>query len=362
MNSEESEKSNNDQSIDKDKEDKETIVKKPEINKSDLLDKLEKYFEDSELTNLEKYYAKRDTEVESLMYSYYDHVKEVDAVKLLMPIIKPIQAGKFIKNRNDNLFGGSSTMSRRSNSSSSSRSFGSNAMANKTKFGAQKVSINIGGSLDDKDLKNTSILRHKSIDPKISNLKKDLAGGPKVSKSSDVVTPSEFINKNNSLLQNKVKPDLNNRKSVNTKDNKDTNNNNINKGGLIDAAKNNNVNNNNFNKGNIKKPGVSSNLPTNTSESQDKESPNKAKLGIGHSNNNPVKPTSTGGSGAKPVVVNNKTPIKKSELINKVKSSSSSAATTETERPKNFKFEPKKKQSSMVNGKVESKFINKLTY
>ena len=316
----------------------------PEINRNDLLDRIKRYFLNSELSNLEKYYENRETEVNDLMYKFYDITKEIEVVKLMMPILKPPQVEKFIKKRDYELYGGSSTMSRRSNSSTSSRFFwGSGAFRPKPKFGAQKVSINISGSLEC----DNSIIRKdsKSVDPKISNLKKDLIGTTKVSKSIEVFN-SEQNNKTNNAAntnttQNKLKTDL-------TNANKDKTKAEANIKGIIDAAKNNCVN-----KTLLKKESLIMKNNVQTSESIDKESANKVKSSLTATAAKPTSSTgvssANSGSATKP-----KTPAKKTELINKVKSNSSSVTTTETDRPKSFKFEPKKKQASLLNGKVES--------
>lgn len=293
------------------------------FDRDDLIEKIKKYFDESELRNLERYYEKKDTDVNYLMYTFYDCSKEVESLKLQMPIIKPPESGKFIKKRDDDLYGGSSTMSRRSNSSTSSRSFGLGGFG-KGKFGAQKVSINIGGGLDDDKL-NSSVMRRgvKSIDPKLTSLKNDLTGTIKgVSKSHDTVFSAEkkppLQNKNS-----KEAKELINKEKV-AKLNETTK-------GIIEAAKI------GLNKGIIsqKKMAIgTSNTTTNipTSESIDKDSANKNIKTL------PNKPAN--------VTIKQKTPLKKSEIITKIKSNSSSMNTAETEQPKTFKFEPKKKQPS----------------
>ncbi len=292
----------------------EEITKPPlNINKDDLLDKINDYFQESELKNLESYYEKRIDEVNSLMFKLYDYTKEVETLKLQMPIIKPPQAGKFIKKMGgsgDTLYGGSSTMSRRSNSSSSSRSFGTRAFGAKPKFGAQKVSINIGGDLDEDNKMNSSIMRRgvKSTDSKLNALKHDLSGGAK----SKIANP---VNPVLSSLQNRLKTETSSKERTNK---------------LIEAAKSKALPNGK------KIPNGGSNLLTSESD-KDVTPPSSA---LKTKSSKPImissnqKPTTHGA------------PLKKSEIINKVKSNSSS--TVETENPKSFKFEPKKKPSNNI--------------
>jgi len=312
-------------------EEEKEITRRPEINKDDLLNKLNNYFALSELKNLETYYAKRDEDINSIMFALYDHTKAVETIKFQMPIVKPTQVFKFIKKRDDELSGGSSTMSRRSNSSTSSRKFGGGFGTTKmptTKFGAQKVSINIGGD----DLNNSTMRKtvSKSIDPKLSSLKNNLIGGNNnnannvnnVSKSHENMFSAD--NKKNQLQAKLTASKEKQSKQIEVTK------------GLIDSAKNNN---------NIikklptpRKNGNGSNLPT--SESIDKESGSKTKS-------------------AKPIIVKPNSLVKKSEIINKIKGNTNQIVNTNTnanvENPKNFKFEPKKKQTSMLTGaKAES--------
>ena len=292
------------------------IIKPPTFSKSDLKNYLDSYWGNSDISNLETYYSKRDSEINNLMYSIYDCTKDIETIKLAMPIAKPAGISKFIKKResgNDSLFGGSSTMSRRSNSSMSS-GFGANkaGFMAKPKFGAQKVSINIDSSVNISGLNNskidTSMVRRetKSIDPKLSTLKKDLT---KITKSNEVTT-SVVVNKlKNESIKNNVVIGSAEKNKV------------ISKGIVPPNTKNSAINLN------------SSNFPTVESIDSNK---NKAP-----------------GSGSKPVVVKAQTPAKKPAVTNS-KSITSSVTTTETERPKSFKFEPKKKQQSMLTGTVES--------
>ena len=314
------------------------------INKYDIIDRINEYFERSELKNLENYYSKREIEVNDLMFTLYEHTKAVDTLKLQMPIVKPPQVGKFIKKRDggDELSGGSSTMSRRSNSSTSSRGFGGGGgfgggFGLKPKFGAQKVSINIGGSEE----LNNSIMRRtvksidpkvKTIDPKISALKEDLTGS-KVSKSHETVfsvdkKPSQPQNtqQTNQIPTNQ----LNKAKETISKEK-------ASKPGIIATTKESNKFTSNAKK--IVLTG-GSNLPTSESIDKTKNS----------------KPVVLKAPGNGPASI-----VKKSDLINKAKNNSTpSNQTSEAEQHKIFKFEPKKKQMSMLTGKVESNII--ITY
>lgn len=305
----------------------------PQISKEDLASKIDQFFEDSELHNLELYYEKKVDDIDQIMFTLYEYTKEVESLKLQMPIIKPPEASKFIKKRDDDLFGGSSTMSRRSNSSTTSRSFGNKSFGKPMGggFGAQKASINISG-LEENSKFNNSIMRRttKSNDPKLSALKQDLAGTAKVSKSHETVFSAE------------KKPSVSNIKPTTnaSKPNGPT------KGGIIEAAKS-------GVKG-VKK--LTSGVVLSTNESMDKEAASKARLSTAPSisqttNSNNATAVKLGSTIKAPL----KAPIKKSDILNKVKSNSSSLATAETETPKNFKFEPKKKTPSGITG--GSKFI-----